>query len=222
MYETRDIGMDEWKGIIKRNAQPYPDDDEQLQDDEEPPRAPHNHAGGAWSPREDRGDSNEMRSEMRPPRIRTDSFVRRPSNERGTTTGEARGIQRARMKLENENCCRKEGMSREKARQPKYHSPARLSVGSESQRDRRHLRIHMKKCRTRSMLHKTRRARAESPDGTPVQRVERVQKGWGAVRTFTGKRRTATHDLHHTCKRPLRIASGTEACERTPKIPSLY
>ncbi|KAJ7715693.1 hypothetical protein B0H14DRAFT_3632990 [Mycena olivaceomarginata] len=39
--------------------------------------------------------------------------------------------------------------------------------------------IHMKKCRTRSMLHKTPRARAESPDRTPVQRVERIKKGWG-------------------------------------------
>ncbi|KAJ7351613.1 hypothetical protein DFH08DRAFT_806329 [Mycena albidolilacea] len=49
-----------------------------------------------------------------------------------------------------------------------------------------------------------------------MQRVERIKKGWGNVRISTDKCRTVPHDLHHTCKCPLRIASGTEACKREP------
>ncbi|KAJ7911263.1 hypothetical protein B0H13DRAFT_1875920 [Mycena leptocephala] len=37
--------------------------------------------------------------------------------------------------------------------------------------------------------------RAQSPDGTPAQRVERVKEGWGNVRASTGKHGPATHDL---------------------------
>ncbi|KAJ7306870.1 hypothetical protein DFH08DRAFT_944689 [Mycena albidolilacea] len=76
--------------------------------------------------------------------------------------------------------------------------------------------IHMKKCRTRNMLHETRRARAESPDGTPVQRVERVKKGWGDIRASTGKRWTATHDLHHTETPAPQYLSHRNMQERTP------
>jgi hypothetical protein len=110
-------------------------------------------------------------------------------------------------------------MSREKARQPKCLSSALSQQDQNSNENADICKVHKKKCRTRSMLHKIRRARAESPDGTPVQRVEHAKKGWGDVRASTGKRGTATHDLHHTWKCPLRRTSRTETCKReAPKF----
>ncbi|KAJ7444698.1 hypothetical protein FB451DRAFT_1189492 [Mycena latifolia] len=74
----------------------------------------------------------------------------------------------------------------------------------------------MSKCRMRSMLHEARRARAQSLDGTPAQRVVRVKQGWCDVRASTGKRGTATHDLHHAGKCPLCETSRTATCKREP------
>jgi hypothetical protein len=109
-------------------------------------------------------------------------------------------------------------MSREKARQPKCHSA--LSQQDQNSSEIADIcELHTKKCRTQSMLHKTRRARAESPDRTPVQRVERVEKGWGDVRSSTGKRGTATHDLHHMEMPAPQNLSHRNMQERTPKIP---
>jgi hypothetical protein len=123
------------------------------------------------------------------------------------------------MKLENENCRRREGMSREKARQPKCLSSALSQQDQNSNENADICKVHKKKCRTQSMLHITRRARAESPDGTPVQRAERAKKGWGDVRASTGKRGTATHDLHHTEMPAPQNLSHRNMQERSPKIP---
>jgi hypothetical protein len=133
--------------------------------------------------------------------------------------GGGAGIQRARMKLENENCRRQGGMSREKAGQPKCHSSALSQQDENSSEIVDICELHTKKCRTRSMLRKTRRARAESPDGTPVQRVERVKKGWGDVRASTGKRGTTTHGLHHMEMPAPQNLSHRNMQERSPKIP---
>ncbi|KAJ7351603.1 hypothetical protein DFH08DRAFT_935176 [Mycena albidolilacea] len=75
-----------------------------------------------------------------------------------------------------------------------------LSAGSDSSEIADICKLYMKKC--------------QNPDGTLVQRVERVKKGWGAVRASTGKRGTAMHGLHHTWKCPLRRTSCTETCKR--------
>ncbi|KAJ6528678.1 hypothetical protein DFH09DRAFT_1094369 [Mycena vulgaris] len=79
------------------------------------------------------------------------------------------------------------------ARQPKCHCSA-LSQQDQNSSDIADIcELRMKRCSTRSMLHETRRARAQSSD---VQRVERVKEGWGNVRASAGKWGTATHNLH--------------------------
>ncbi|KAJ7893664.1 hypothetical protein B0H14DRAFT_2559649 [Mycena olivaceomarginata] len=155
----------------RRKAQPHPVDCEQLQDDEEQPRAQHI--------RGKRGDSDETRSEMRA----QSSAGRATVNDPGYT--------------------------------------ARTDEGGETKTPN-----SSEICE----LHKTRRARAGSADGTPAQRVERVKEGWGDVRASTGKRGTPTHNLRvrpakrhpsHAGKCPLRRTSPSETCksEPTPKIP---
>ncbi|KAF8143426.1 hypothetical protein K438DRAFT_1945819 [Mycena galopus ATCC 62051] len=111
-------------------------------------------------------------------------------------------------------------MRREKTRHPKCHSSA-LSQQDQNSSEIADIReFRMKKCSTRRMLHQT---RAQSPDGTPAQPVERVKEGWGDVRASTGKRGTATQDLRislakrhpsHAGKCPFRRTSRTETRKR--------
>ncbi|KAJ7692369.1 hypothetical protein B0H17DRAFT_1133102 [Mycena rosella] len=189
-----------------RKGQPHPDNDEQLQYDEEQPRAPRNPAGN-------RGNSNETQSEMRAQSsvgVRTDSFVRRSSSERRTTTEEGAGYT-ARTDEGGE------------MKTPDQNSSEIADI----------CKLQMKTCSTRSMLHETRRAREQSPDGTPAQGVERVEEGWSDVRASASKRGAATHDLRarptercpsHAGKRSLRRTPCTETCKREPpefRIPTI-
>jgi hypothetical protein len=48
--------------------------------------------------------------------------------------------------------------------------------------------LHTENYSMQSMLQQTRRARAQSPDATPTQRVKHVKEGWGEVRTSAAKR----------------------------------
>ncbi|KAJ7289602.1 hypothetical protein C8J57DRAFT_1459537 [Mycena rebaudengoi] len=95
----------------------------------------------------------------------THSFGVRPASQ-GQRRGKARAIQRARKTI----------------------SPNSSEIADICE-------LHMKKGTTQSMLHETRRARAQSPDGTFVGRVERVKEGWGDIRASTSRRGTAMHDL---------------------------
>ncbi|KAF8187913.1 hypothetical protein K438DRAFT_2019437 [Mycena galopus ATCC 62051] len=66
-------------------------------------------------------------------------------------------------------------------------------------------------------------ARAEGLDGTPAQRVEGVEEGWGDVHASNGKRGTATHDSHHVGKFPLRRTSPPKHARELPqfRIPTI-
>ncbi|KAJ7925355.1 hypothetical protein B0H13DRAFT_1863198 [Mycena leptocephala] len=96
-------------------------------------------------------------------------------------------------------------------------------AGSGFRRGRRHLRdIHGEvHCAEHSVRNS--KGKAQSPDGMPAQRVERVKEGWDDVRASTGKRGTATHDPRvrpakrhpfRAGKCPLRRTSRTETCKR--------
>ncbi|KAF8157671.1 hypothetical protein K438DRAFT_1777163 [Mycena galopus ATCC 62051] len=162
----------------RRKAQPHPDDDEQLQDGEEQSRAPHNHADSAWRHRacveivpgkiEAIAMKREVKSELSPSAYAPihSSDVHPASDGQGR--GKTRSIQRERMR----------------ARQRKCHSSAL------SQQDQK-----SDECSVRSILHQTRRARAQIPNGMPAPRVEHVKEGWGDVRASKGKRGNATHAL---------------------------
>ncbi|KAF8147229.1 hypothetical protein K438DRAFT_1944227 [Mycena galopus ATCC 62051] len=97
----------------------------------------------------------------------------------GQGRGKARSIQRERMRT-GQLKCHFSALSQEDQ------NPSEIA-------DIRELR--MKLCNTRSMLHQTRRARAQTPNGTPAQRVEHIKEGWGDVRASKSKRGNATHDL---------------------------
>ncbi|KAF8200570.1 hypothetical protein K438DRAFT_1758779 [Mycena galopus ATCC 62051] len=137
---------------------PHPDDDEQLQDGEEQPRAAHSHADAAWRhrarveivPGEIEGIAMKrgVKSELSRPSVYAPSHSSdvHPASD-GQGRGKARSIRRKQMRVENRK-------------------PPEAGM-----------------------------ARAQTPDGTPAQRVEHVKEGWGDVRASKAKRGTATHDL---------------------------
>ncbi|KAJ6533608.1 hypothetical protein B0H19DRAFT_1081026 [Mycena capillaripes] len=86
-------------------------------------------------------------------------------------------------------------MSRLFGRQPKCHSSALSQQDQNSSGVADICELHMKKGTRQSMLHETQRARAQGPDRTLVERVDRLKEGWGDVRASTVKRGTATQDL---------------------------
>ncbi|KAJ6526909.1 hypothetical protein DFH09DRAFT_1094949 [Mycena vulgaris] len=127
----------------EKEVQPHPDDDKQLQDEEQP-RAPQNHAGGAWRYRacvdmvHGKIEAIVMKREVkcqfsRPPAYApTQSSDAHPVSD-GQRRGKEAGIQRARMRVE-------------KRKLPKGESKVPLlrvrplAAGSEFLRDRRHPR----------------------------------------------------------------------------------
>ncbi|KAJ7836413.1 hypothetical protein B0H13DRAFT_1913080 [Mycena leptocephala] len=179
-------------------AQPHPDDDEQLQDGDEQQKAPQNHAGGAWSPRENRGNSNLMRSEMR------------SQSSRAWVRMEKRRLPEAGMDVSRKG---------ETAKVPLLRP---LAVGSEFQGDHQHPRAAHQEAQYTEHA-----ARISKGKGTKPRRdaraAGRAKEGRSDVCASTGKRGTTTHDLRvcpsRAGKWPLRRTSRTETHERTPTIP---
>jgi hypothetical protein len=199
-------------------TQPHAADDGELQDDEEQPREPHNRAGGAWRYRAHAGIvsgkieaivmKREVKCELSRPSVYAPTHSsdvhpasdgQRPEVYRSDEGGEPKTPE-ARMHVSL------------------FRKTARVPLSQQDQDPSEIADIcgfHRKKCSTRSNLQETRRARAQSPDGTPAQRVERLKEGWSDVRASTGKRGTTMHDLRvHLGS--LRRASRTETCKRAP------
>ncbi|KAJ6466233.1 hypothetical protein C8R45DRAFT_1020988 [Mycena sanguinolenta] len=125
--------------------------------------------------------------------------------------GKARGLQRVRTRVEK--------FLEAGIHVPPFRVTLRMALSQQDQNPSEIADIcelRMSKCRMRSMLHEAGRARAQSLDGTPAQRVVHVKHGWCDVRASTGKRGTATHDLHHAGKCPLCRTFRTATCKREP------
>jgi hypothetical protein len=68
----------------------------------------------------------------------------------GQQRGKAQGIRRTQMRVENENSCKQECMSRKKVRQPKCHSS---TLSQQDQKCSEIGELRMKKCSTQSILY---------------------------------------------------------------------
>ncbi|KAJ7862435.1 hypothetical protein B0H13DRAFT_2566476 [Mycena leptocephala] len=207
-----------------KESSPHLDDDEQLRSDEEQPRAPHNHAGGAWRYRA-RADIVcgwiEAVVMKKVKSVYNSSDVHPVSD--GERRGKARGIPRAQMMGEETknpgsgNAC----MPREKPRQPKCHSSALSPQDQNSSGSANICKLHIRKCSTQSMLQQTRRTRTQSRDGTPAQRVKRFKESWADVRKSIRKRRSAkTISFPRRKCRPLESLAPKHARKNPPNSAS--
>jgi hypothetical protein len=73
---------------------------------------------------------------------------------------------------------------------------------------------HMENYSMQSMLQQTRRARAQSPDATPAQRVKHIKEGWGDVRTSAAKR---DRDARPAKQHPSHVENARPAEPLAPK-----
>ncbi|KAJ7645722.1 hypothetical protein B0H17DRAFT_1148377 [Mycena rosella] len=139
----------------RRKAQRHPND-EQLQDDEEQRRAPHNHAGGAWR-YQSHAHIVRRKIEAIVMKREVKCELSRPSVERRKTTGEGAG----RIAHTDEGGETKTPTAKVPLLRP-------LAAGSEFQRDRRHLRAPHEEVQYAVHASPNSKGKAQSPDGTPA------------------------------------------------------
>ncbi|KAJ7770064.1 hypothetical protein B0H16DRAFT_1452426 [Mycena metata] len=207
--------MDEWKGMIKGNVRDRARSRRQrvALGRRGAAKSPHNYAGDAWRYRA-RVNIVRGKIEVIARKRKEQCELGRPlvyaSTQRvADNDGGRRGVYSA------------------------YETPVTtarvpLAAGSESQRDRRHLRAPDREVQYAEQSVGNSKGKAQSPDRTPAQRIGRVKDRWVDIRASTGKRGTAMHDLRvrpakrhpsHVEKCSLRGASRPETCKRERQIP---